>query len=61
MPLYEYRCSACSHDFTELVTMARAEEPQPCPSCGSRETEKRISTVNTSGCCSSGPSGTPFR
>ena len=35
MPVYEYRCSECSHEFEEFKTIAKYNEPlrEPCPSC----------------------------
>lgn len=33
MPIYEYCCSECSLDFTELRPMARSAEPAACPAC----------------------------
>lgn len=40
MPIYEYRCTACRHEFEELV---RIGDTPPCPSCGSLELERRRS------------------
>lgn len=35
MPIYEYYCTNCEHAFTEVLPMARYDEPceQECPSC----------------------------
>jgi putative FmdB family regulatory protein len=35
MPVYEYGCSECSHEFEEFKTMAKYDVPlsKPCPSC----------------------------
>ncbi len=30
MPIYEYSCTACGHEFEELV---RGDEKPVCPSC----------------------------
>lgn len=40
MPLYEYRCSRCEHDFELLVRESTARE---CPSCGSPDLERQLS------------------
>ncbi len=40
MPIFEYRCRGCSHDFEALV---RAGDAPACPSCASRDLEKQIS------------------
>lgn len=41
MPIYEYRCSDCNHDFEELVLSPR--ESVSCPSCKSPRLERRPS------------------
>jgi putative FmdB family regulatory protein len=40
MPIYEYVCKNCGHEFEELVW--GAEQP-PCPSCGRGGAEKQMS------------------
>ena len=37
MPLFDYRCTACRHEFEALV---RGEAVPPCPACGSQELER---------------------
>lgn len=34
MPLYIYKCGACSHEFEDLVSYDRRNESRQCPSCG---------------------------
>jgi putative FmdB family regulatory protein len=34
MPLYEYRCPHCEHEFVELQPMSRCSEPTACLECG---------------------------
>ncbi|MCK6457911.1 MAG: zinc ribbon domain-containing protein [Phycisphaerae bacterium] len=41
MPVFEYRCRKCGHDFEELVR--RAGESVPCPECGAKDVERRLS------------------
>lgn len=41
MPLYEYQCAACSHEFEMLVSRRDAEIT--CESCGSPQVEKLMS------------------
>lgn len=41
MPIYEYTCTACAHEFEELV-FAQDELPS-CPKCGSGKVEKLMS------------------
>jgi putative FmdB family regulatory protein len=61
VPLYEYKCRACGTLFDKLVPISQADAPQPCTSCGSRETEKRPSAFAAQGgSCGSSPGGSPF-
>ena len=44
MPIYEYRCEACSHKMELLQKIA--EEPLlQCPSCGKEQLRKLVSAV----------------
>lgn len=61
MPLYEYECPDCQHEFEKLVTTA---EPTECPACHGKQLQKLMSvpskppTVSASlptACNSSGP------
>ena len=40
MPLFEYACRACDHQFEALV---RASETPECPSCHGTSLERRLS------------------
>ena len=40
MPVYEYQCSQCSHEFEELVFGSETPE---CPKCSSDQLAKRVS------------------
>jgi putative FmdB family regulatory protein len=42
MPLYEYKCLACGHQF-ELL-MLRASQPPVCPACSAESVEQLISS-----------------
>jgi putative FmdB family regulatory protein len=44
MPIYEYACRACGHEFEALV---RASDQPACASCGSKELQKKLSTPTT--------------
>ncbi len=35
MPIYEYRCESCGHDFDRLQKMSDPD-PKVCPNCGHR-------------------------
>jgi len=41
MPLYDYACRRCNHEFESLV--ANAEEAVECPECNSRRIERQMS------------------
>ena len=40
MPIFEYECRACGHEFEQLV---RTGDTPACPSCTSRDLEKLLS------------------
>jgi putative FmdB family regulatory protein len=40
MPLYEYACKQCNHEFELLV---RNAEPPVCPACQGHQLERRLS------------------
>ena len=40
MPIYEYKCRACEHEFEALVLDAKTP---PCPQCESQEIERLVS------------------
>ena len=45
MPLFDYRCRSCDHEFEALV---RAGDVPACPSCNSRDLEKQLSAAAVS-------------
>lgn len=51
MPLYEYSCKACSHQFEALV---RGNDTPECPACHATALERRLSVfaAHTSGTAS---------
>lgn len=65
MPIYEYHCEACGHEFEKLVRFSDPQNTQPtCPDCQSEDTRKRLSTIaafstgpsqSGASCASSGP------
>jgi putative FmdB family regulatory protein len=40
MPIYEYRCDGCGHEFEQLV---RTGDTPACPSCQGRTLERLLS------------------
>ena len=45
MPLYQYQCRACGHDFETLV---RGAEQPACPACQSHDIERLLSSFGVS-------------
>ena len=43
MPIYEFRCDRCQHEFEELVPTGTASIP--CPKCGGTETQRLASAA----------------
>ncbi len=43
MPTYEYRCSACNHEFEQFQSIT-AEPLKKCPVCGKRKLERLLGT-----------------
>lgn len=41
MPIFEYTCCDCAHEFEELV--ATPDQCPPCPKCGSDNVTKLMS------------------
>jgi len=40
MPIYEYACKKCGHEFEQLV---RGDEKVACPACDSKQLQKKFS------------------
>jgi putative FmdB family regulatory protein len=45
MPLYEYRCEACGHEFELLVSAGRTPT---CSNCGGEQLERLLSSFGVS-------------
>ena len=46
MPIHEYACRGCGHEFETLV---RSFDTPSCASCGSAELDKKLSVFATQG------------
>jgi len=40
MPIYEYKCAVCEHEFEELLTLAEYSPLRVCPECNAPSTRK---------------------
>jgi len=44
MPIYEYSCQNCGHDFEELVVSSRQSDAEiKCPECGQKQAKRKLS------------------
>ena len=43
MPIYEYRCASCGHQFEKLIR-AKSDLPEACPDCGTGGLKKLFSS-----------------
>ncbi len=44
MPIYEYKCKTCSHEFTKIIRSPEDRPTSPtCPECGAVKTRRIIS------------------
>ena len=55
MPMYEFKCEACEHEFEELV-LGQRDRKIPCPKCGSDNTHRLLSAS----CVHGGGKGASF-
>ncbi len=47
VPIYEYHCEACDHDFTVIESLSAHEAAKPkCPECESKKVERVFTAVN---------------
>jgi len=49
MPIYEYRCEACSRKFEVLTRYAERDRAQVCPACESTKTRVLVSSFAFAG------------
>ncbi|UCE61504.1 MAG: zinc ribbon domain-containing protein [Phycisphaerales bacterium] len=43
MPIYEYVCGACKHEFERLVRSMTGHEDLQCPACQSNDVARKLS------------------
>lgn len=49
MPIYEYRCRECDHQFEILQRIGEGADGLACPRCDRRELVKQFSTFAAGG------------
>ena len=44
MPMYDYICSKCEHEFERLLTLSKRLEPEsePCEKCGEKNIKQTL-------------------
>lgn len=48
MPIYEFICQKCEHNFSLAITLAEYEKKQfTCPKCKSDKVKRQLSTFQT--------------
>ncbi len=57
MPMYEYHCLICGHEFEVLQRLGEGNENLECPHCQTPRPEKKFSTFAAQGRPNSVPSG----
>lgn len=46
MPIYEYECEKCGHDFEMVREINSADEQVECPKCGKKHSKRIYSIFN---------------
>lgn len=49
MPVYEYICQTCAGEFERRVSFSETDQVQECPSCGSKNSRKKLSLFASKG------------
>ncbi len=52
MPIYEYECESCHHEFELLI---RGDEKPVCPQCGKQKVRKQLSVPSAPVSASNAP------
>lgn len=59
MPVYEYRCPACTRLFERLVTYSESERDVACPDCGARASKLLSTFAAIGGAAGEAPMAAP--
>lgn len=58
MPIYEFTCKKCGHNFEELLTLSEVESGKlKCPACSSKRIDRGFSSFATGAAGGSSSSG----
>lgn len=49
MPIYEYRCSKCAHQFEMIQGVADQDSKITCPKCGAVNPQRMMSAFSCGG------------
>jgi len=49
MPIHEYRCTQCGHQFEEIIIRSSDADDVRCPECGAKRTERLMSAFSSTG------------
>ena len=47
MPIYEFHCNKCNHEFDSLLKVNEDYKKLACPQCGSKAPAKLVSSFRT--------------
>jgi putative FmdB family regulatory protein len=47
MPIYDFQCQKCHHEFDCLLKIDESYETITCPNCGGKQLKKLISSFRT--------------
>ncbi len=59
MPIYEYVCAKCGHEFEQLLMSASARDEVECPKCGAADVARQMSVFAAREGAPSGPGAGP--
>ncbi len=49
MPIFEYRCDCCGHEFESFIWSPKDEETLVCPKCEAKDIKKLLSSFSSRG------------
>ncbi|AZR73115.1 hypothetical protein BBF96_06785 [Anoxybacter fermentans] len=57
MPIYEFTCKSCGHEFEKLCRVDYNLKEIQCPKCGANDVRKRLSLFGYKGSSTGGSTG----